>query len=166
MNNNERVVAANIERVEPFIQMPIRDAVTVLLSGVITGAIVAVGYYLLQNLVFSAVMCREGASASCGDAPVYAMTVSMIIGGLAGLIILAQARVYRPLLIVIAAAIMMWSFHTLIGDMIWYWGLIVMAVLFGLTYTLFAWIARLRSFVAAVVVIAITVVLLRIVFVA
>ena len=93
------------------------------------------------------------------------MTVSMIIGGLAGLITLAQVRVYRPLLIVLATALSLWSFHLLVGEMAWYWGLLTLAMLFGLTYMLFAWIVRLRSFVAAVVLAALIVLLIRFVFV-
>lgn len=165
MNNNDRVVATNIERVDPVVPMFGREVLTVFLSGVLAGALIGIGYYLLNNFVFSAVMCREGAAGSCGDAPGYAMTVSMIIGGLAGLITLAQVRVYRPLLIVLATAVSLWSFHLLIGEMVWYWGLLTLAILFGLTYTLFAWIVRLRSFVAAVVLAVLIVLLIRFVFV-
>ncbi len=161
MNNTDRVVATNVEQVEPTVPMYGRELLTVCLSGVLVGALIAIAYYLLNGFVFSAVMCREGAAANCGDAPGYAMTVAMIIGGLAGLITLAQIRVYRPLLIVLATAISLWSFHVLVGSMLWYWGLLLVAALFGLTYMLFAWIVRLRSFVAAVVLAVVIVVLIR-----
>ena len=164
MNNNDRVVATTVEQVEPTVPMYGRELLTVFLAGVLAGALIAAAYYLLDNFVFSAVMCREGAAANCGDAPGYAMTVSMIIGGLAGLIVLAQIRIYRPLLIVLATAISLWGFHKLLGDMQWYWGLLLIAVFFGLTYMLFAWIVRLRSFVAAVVLAVVLIVLIRFVF--
>lgn len=165
MNNNDRVVATNIERIDPVVPMVGREVLTVFLAGVLAGALIGIGYYLLNNFVFSAVMCRTATTGSCGDAPGYAMTVAMIIGGLAGLIALAQIRIYRPLLIVLATAISLWGFQSLIAGMEWHWGLLVLAVLFGLTYTLFAWIVRLRSFVAAVVLTVVLVVLLRFVFV-
>lgn len=166
MNNNDRVVATNVEKIEPTVPMYGRELLTVCLSGILVGALIAIAYYLLSHFVFGAVMCREGADTTCGDAPGYAMTVAMIIGGLAGLITLAQVRVYRPLLVVLATAIALWGFHVLLGDMVWYWGLLLTAGLFGLTYMLFAWIVRLRSFVAAVVLVAVIVVLIRFVFTA
>ena len=165
MNNNDRVVATNVEYVEPVVPMYGRELLTVFLAGVLAGALIGIGYYLLNNFFFGGGMCRTGAAGKCGDAPSYAMTVSMIIGGLAGLIALAQVRVYRPLLIVLATAVALWGFHVLIGDMVWYWGLVLLAVLFGLTYTLFSWIVRLRSFVAAVVLTVLLVVIIRLVFV-
>ncbi len=166
MNNNDRVVATNVEQTEPTVPMYGRELLTVCLSGILVGALIATAYYLLNSFVFGAVMCREGASANCSDAPGYAMTVAMIVGGLAGLITLAQIRVYRPLLIVLATAISLWGFHVLVGGMQWYWGLLLTAVLFGLTYMLFAWIVRLRSFVAAVVLTVVLLVVIRLVFTA
>ena len=165
MNNDDRVVATNVEQIEPTVPMHGRELLTVFLSGVLAGALIVIAYYLLQNFVFSAVMCREGAAGNCSDAPSYAMTVAMIIGSFAGLIALAQVRVYRPLVIILATAVSLWGFHALLGGMAWYWGLLIMAGLFGLTYMLFAWIVRLRSFLAAVVLAVVLVVLIRWVFV-
>lgn len=164
MNSNDRVVANNVEQVDPIVPMYGREVLVVLLSGFLIGMVIAIGYYLLARFVFGAVMCREGAATNCNDAPNYAMTVAMIIGGLAGLITLAQARVYRPLLVVLAATISLWGFQVLIGSMPWYWGLLIVGALFGLTYTLFAWIVRLRSFVVAVILAVLLVVAMRFVF--
>lgn len=164
MSTNDRVVATNVEYVEPVVPMYGRELLTVLLSGFLSGVLIGVGYYLLNHFVFGAVMCRDGAAAACGDAPGYAMTVSMIIGGLAGLIALAQIRIYRPLLIVLATAISLWGFNTLIGDMTWYWGALLLAALFGLTYMLFSWAVRPRSFVVAIVLTIVLVVIVRLVF--
>lgn len=162
--NNDRVVATNVEHVDPLVPMYGREVVVVLLSGVLAGALIAVGYYLLAHFVFGAVMCREGSTNNCSDAPSYAMTVSMIVGGLVGLIALAQARVYRPLLIILATAISLWGFHELIHDIAWYWGLLIIGALFGLAYMLFAWVVRPRSFVLATILTVLLVVLLRFVF--
>lgn len=166
MSTNERVVATNVEQIDPIIPMTSREVFTVLVAGFLVGAVVAAGYYLLARYVFGAVMCRESSSATCVEAPVYAMTVAMIIGGLAGLITLAQARVYRPLLVVLAAVISLWGFQMLIGDMAWYWGTLIVAGLFALTYGLFAWIVRLRSFVRAMIIVLLLIVLLRFAFAA
>ena len=48
----------------------------------------------------------------------------------------------------------------------WYWALIVPMVLFGLVYGVFAWIARIRSFLIAVILTVLVVVGIRLLLVA
>ena len=74
---------------------------------------------------------------------------------------MVQTRVYRPLLAVLGTTVGLWGIHALTGSMAWYWALLVTAVLFGLSYTLFAWVARIRSFVAALIVTVVLVALMR-----
>lgn len=164
MANNERVVAENTERAEPVVPLYQRDVVSIAVVGIATGIITWSAMMLLERFVFAAVMCRDDSTANCADAGSYAMIVAMILGGLAALIALVQARIYRPLLVVIAATAALWGFSTqLLGGIEWYIAVPVVAILFGLTYVLFAWIARLRSFVLSVVLIVLLVVAIRLV---
>ena len=89
------------------------------------------------------------------------MIVASLIAALAGLIALVQIRSYRPLVVVAANVIAFWGFQSLIGGLAWYWGLLIMAALTAISYVTFSWIVRLRSFVLALVVTAIVVVLVR-----
>lgn len=100
----------------------------------------------------------------CTNAGNYAMIVAMVIASIGGLIALVQARIYRPLLVVLAAAISMWGLHVITAGMQWYWTLVVTMILFALTYALFTWVARIRSFLLSLVVIVVLVALVRLAY--
>ena len=134
----------------------------ILITGLIAGLVTVVVYYLLERYVFGSVLCRAGNDASCASAPSYAMAVSLVVGTVVGLVGLVQARAYRPLLVVLAVAVSYWGFQDLVASQVWYYGALIGAVLFALSYLLFAWIARLRSFVLSVIVTVLLIVLIRI----
>lgn len=148
-------------KIDPLVPMSVRELITVVVTGLVVGAVVCGIAYLLNNFVFSAVLCRPQAPADCTNAPGYAMTVAIIIGSIAGLAALARLRVYRPLLVILAAAISLWGIHHLSEGLSWYWTLIVIALLFGFAYGLYAWLARIRSFIFAIVMTVVLVVLIR-----
>lgn len=161
MAKRDRVVAESTERVDPVVPMYNREIFGVFLTGVIVGLVVGGMIYLLDRFVFGVMLCRGADTANCADAPQYAMIVSMILGAIAGLIAMVQTRVYRPLLAVLGTTAGLWGVHVLTDTMPWYWALLVTAILFGLAYTLFAWIARIRSFVVAIIVSIVLVALMR-----
>ena len=161
--SRERVVAENIAETPSVVPTYSRDFVTTLVAGALIGVVVAAAYYLLNTFVFSAVLCRNtvNAAADCTSAPVYSMTIALVISVFVGLLALVQARIYRPLLIVLATAVAFWGMQSLLGHMAWYWGLLLTAGLFAVAYLAFAWLARIRSFGIAVIVSVIVVVLVR-----
>ena len=164
MNKNDRVVVDNVERVEPVVPMYRNEVASVAAVGASVGIISWVAMTLLEKYVFAAVLCSQDAAANCADSANYALIVAMILGGLAGLIALVQARIYRPLLVVVAATAALWGFSDkLIGEIQWYWALPITLVLFALAYALFAWIARLRSFILSAVISLVLVVIVRLV---
>lgn len=163
MAKQDRVVAESVERVDPVVPMYNREIVGVFLTGLVVGLVVGVMIYLLNRFVFGIMLCRGDDTSSCASAPQYAMIVSMILGAIAGLIALVQTRVYRPLLAVLGTTVGLWGINELTAQMTWYWALVVIAVLFGLSYALFTWVARIRSFVAALIVTIVLVVLIRLV---
>lgn len=148
-------------KISPFVPMATRELLSTVLCGVGVGLLVALLMYLMNKFVFGAVLCRPQAPADCAQAPTYSMIVAMIIGAIAGLVSMARIRVYRPLLIVIAATIALWGINTLTASMAWYFALPVIMIMFGLVYGLFAWIARIRSFILAIVVTVVLVVIVR-----
>ena len=98
--------------------------------------------------------------------PAYSMIVAIIISTIAGVANLARLRIYRPLLIGLAAAISLWGLQVITGGLAWYWAALVFVALFALAYAVFAWLARLRNFILALVVTIVLVVLVRWVLVA
>lgn len=162
MDNSEtRVVAENNEQPNPVVPIYSREMASVALTGVGVGIVAMATMYLLNMYVFTAVMCRDESVANCADAPLYAMVVAMIIGAIGGLVAMVQARIYRPLLVVLTSTAALWGFQILVEGTRWYWGLLITVILFALTYSLFAWIARIRSFSLALVVSFVLVIAVR-----
>jgi len=149
--------------VSPFISMSRRDVIDVLLCGAGVGLFIGILYVLLDNFVFGAVLCRAQQAADCAQAPQYAMIVATVIGAIAGLVALARARVYRPLFVVLFATISLWIGNVLVADYAWYWTLLILLALYAIAYLLFAWLARLRSFVLAAIVAIVVLVIVRLV---
>lgn len=162
MANQERVVADNYERIDPIVPMFNYEILTIAGIGAAIGLVTSGAAYALDNYVLQAIMCR-GDGAGCEQAPTYAMTVAMVIGALLGLIALVQMRVYRPLLVVLATTIGLWGFVHLTEAMAWYWGLVIPVVLFALSYLLFAWVARIRAFLIALIVSVVLVVAMQLI---
>ena len=151
------------EGVSPFVSMSKRDILDVVLCGAGVGLFVAVLYLLLNNFVFSAVLCRPQDLSNCTNAPGYAMIVATVIGAIAGLVALARARVYRPLFIVLFATIGLWAGNILVDTFAWYLVVPVLVALYALAYLLFAWLARMRSFLFAAVLGIVVIVIIRLV---
>lgn len=148
-------------RVSPLVGMSIGDLVKAMVTGAGVGVIAAAVAMLMYRFVFAAVLCRTAAGADCTQAPVYAIVVAIVVGAIVGTVVLARLRVFRPLLVVLTTAIALWTVHVWALSIAWYWGLLVTAVLYGLSYGLFAWVARIRSFILSLVVTIVLVVGLR-----
>ena len=158
--------SGSVARVSPIVLMPLRELMATIAVGVGVGLLVALVAYLMNTFVFGVVLCRPQSSAECGQAPHYAAIVAMIVGAIAGVVALARLRVYRPLLIVIAATIALWGVSAMLSGITWYWSLAALAVIFGLVYGLFSWASRLRSFILAVVIVVVLIVAIRYMLVA
>lgn len=156
---------SNDVKISPLITMTMRDLLGTIVTGLGIGILTSGIYFLMNRFVFAAVLCRSGSDSDCINAPLYAMIVAMVFGAIAGLAALAALRIYRPLLIVIATSVVMWGFSSLVSTMPWYFAILIPAVLFALLYGLFAWVARIRSFVVALLVTVVLVVMLRFIFV-
>ena len=94
------------------------------------------------------------------------MIVAMLVGSIGGLVGLARTRIYRPLLIVIVSVIALWGIQNVLMGLDWYWAMMITAVFFGLAYGVFGWLARIRNFILAIVLVAVLTVLVRWVLVA
>jgi len=164
MADEKRVEAEEVRRVSPVVNSRRGELVRTLLAGVGVGVVVSLLVYLLEQFVFAPLLCGQNGSGSCVNVTAYSSAVAMLVGALAGLVSMTTLQVYRPLLIVLAATISLWGYYTLVVGMTWYWMLLVAAILFGLAYALFAWLARIRSFIVALVIVIVMVVLVRLMY--
>lgn len=158
---SEPVVHEEAPNESPLVTMGTRELLRVVLRGALVGATVAIVYLLLNKFVFTAVLCRPQSTGDCSQASNYAAIAALVLSIFGGVIVLAQARVYRPLLVVLAALMSLWGVQAHADGAAWYWVIIASAVLLGLAYGLYAWLARIRNFILAVVVTIVVVVLIR-----
>ena len=142
-----------------------RDLLRTLIIGVIVGVGTGLVHVLFQKFVFGTVLCRPQSTGDCSQAPLYSAIVAVVVSGIAGVAALARARMYRPLLIVLASLVALWGVQNLLAAWPWYGAVAAFGVLLGLAYSAFTWLARLRNFVMAIVVIVVAVVAVRLLFV-
>ncbi len=157
-NSEEQAV-----KVSPFVSLTSRDIVSTFVAGMIVGILYVGATYLLNTYVFSNVLCRAQASVDCSQAPGYAMIVASVLSGLIGIGLLVRLRIYRPLLVALASLVSLWGLGTLLLGLQWYIAILIAALLFGLCYAVFTWFMRIRSFLMALVVVIILIVVLRLI---
>lgn len=158
---SEPIVREEAVSESSLITMNFRELLRIIIWGAVVGAFTAAVYVLLNKFVFGVVLCRPQSTGSCSQAPAYAATVALIMSVIVGVIVLARARIYRPLLIVLAAVVSLWGLQNDAGSAPWHMVVLAAAVIFGLAYGLYAWLARIRNFILAVVVTVVIVVLIR-----
>ena len=148
--------------VVPFVTMTMAGLVRTMLIGAGVG-LVSTGIYLLLNqFIFGAALCRPGVEG-CSNAPLYSTIITAVIAAIMGVVALARAGTYRPLLVALAAPVALWALYAMLGSAFWLWALLIGAALFALAYGLFAWIARVRSFIIAIILLIVLVIVVRLV---
>lgn len=146
-----------------YMQMAKRELIQIALLGAGVGVIVWVLTSLFDTYLYHAVLCQATASDQCTSASTYASITGTIIAAFLGLMGLVRLRLFRPLLVVIAAMISLWGLNVLLGDIQWYWALVISIGMYTLAYCAFAWIARLTNFYAALAGMIVLTVIVRLV---
>lgn len=162
---DDRISADATLKMSPVVESGRGDLFRAMMTGAIVGLITGVLFYILSKFVFGSILCQDGAGERCGEVVSYAMPTSIIIASVVALITLVQLRVYRPLLVVIAATVALWNYQLIGMSVAWYWGLLISVVLFALMYMLFTWLARIRSFIITLVVVIVALVIIRLLIV-
>lgn len=146
----------------PFVTLSMSGLVSALLVGLGVG-LVSMGVYLLLNhFIFSAALCRAGVEG-CSNAPLYSTIITAVIAVIMGVVALARVGTYRPLLVALASTGALWSLYTVLGGAFWLWAVLIAGALFALAYGLFAWVARVRSFIIAIIALVVLAVVVRLV---
>lgn len=145
----------------PFVDMGQRQFLNVLLTGLAVGVITWLLQLVLSKYVFGPIMCHNGSEAACSSVTNYANISAGFLGAAAGLVTLVRLRIYRPLLVAIAALIGLWGLYVITDGMTWLAALSLYAVLTAAVYGLFTWLARIRSFLICLVCIIVSLLLIR-----
>lgn len=144
-----------------LVPMTWRELARIGAIGAVIGALSVGLYVLFYTYIFQAVLCRDQANTACGQAATYAAITTAFIASFVAVVVLAHIRVYRPLLIILAAILALWGIQSIVAVLPWYWALAGMIAVGALAYSLFAWIARIRSFILSAVAAIVIAVIIR-----
>lgn len=137
-----------------------------LLQVALLGAGLGVLYWLLtllvRQIVFVPLFCGDSSNSMCVGATGGAGVVALIIVSIVGLLGLVRLAMYRPLLVVIAAAVALWGLAGWTANLFWIEALLVSALLFALCYAAFTWVVRPRPFALAAALTVVLVILARV----
>lgn len=147
----------------PIVTMYRDDVVRVLVLGIIAGVFVWLLALLLHRYVFDVYLCQNGTREQCGSAKDYAVAVASFVAAIPALGALVRMRVYRPLLVVLASGISVWGVTQVGLNFGWLTGLAMVAVMHGLAFGAYAWLARIRNFWIALAAIVVVVIITRLI---
>lgn len=142
-----------------------REALGVVAAGVVVGLVTLAAYFVLDKYVFTPGLCMDAAMdpSRCESKIYFSNSLAMVIGGLVGLFMLVQQRVFRPLLVVLLATVGLWGVIQLFDGVVWWMSALLVALVFLLAYLAFAWLVQLRNFYLALGITIVVVVLMRVI---
>lgn len=118
---------------------------------------------LFQSVLIEPVFCRSADSfQACANGGTISIVIATILTNILGLIALVRLRVYRPLLVVIASIVTLFGVHVWTGAMSWYEATAWYALIYAISYALYAWLARTLSFAITLIALVIVIVLFRV----
>ena len=146
-----------------FVESSPRQLLSIALTALGVGFSLWLLAWALDALVLSPLICRGGSTPEeCATTAGYAEAIATLFVSAGGLVGLVKLRVYRPLLIVVAAAISLWGAVAMASAANpAYVVAIIMAFMYALAYTTFAWINRIRLFWLAAALLIVLVAIMR-----
>lgn len=121
---------------------------------------------LVGNYIIDPIFCRSAVNAAaCSNSVDLSGNITSILVGVIGLGLLVRLRAMRPLVVVLATAILLWGLASWINGLGWAEIAAWSGLLFGLAYVLFSWISRYNRSAPVLVSIVILLVVARVVFV-
>lgn len=116
----------------------------------------------VQNFFIINVFCRSADDFGvCANGGNVAWAIAFVLVGAISVFALVRLVIYRPLLIVLAAFVALWGIAPWLAPLDWYWQALWNTLLFGLAYSVFAWLATIERFLYSVVAMAVVVLLTR-----
>jgi hypothetical protein len=144
-----------------LIAMTLGQLFRVVIVGLIVGLLTWSLAQLLDMYLFKGMICQGSVSMRCDASLTYASALAVVLGGVVGSLTLAKLQVYRSLLVTIASTITLWGLPIITSDWSWQAALLATVGLFAVSYSMYAWIARIRSFPMAAIVTIVLVVVAR-----
>lgn len=146
-----------------IIDQDVRLSAKVALTGAVIGIAVWGLAILLERFVLKSIFCGDPSAAACTDIATYAGNIAAVIMAIIGVVVLVRLSVFRPLLIVLGAAISLWGLAAWLSGLSMLEQLCWSVLLYALLYSLYAWIARIRNAIVVLVVFAVAAVATRLI---
>ena len=146
-----------------IIDQDVRLSAKVALTGAVIGIAVWGLAILLERFVLKGIFCGDPSAAACTNVTTYAGNIAAVIMAIIGVVALVRLSVFRPLLIVLGAAISLWGLAAWLSGLGMLEQLGWSVLLYALFYSLYAWIARIRNAIAVLVVFALVAVATRLI---
>lgn len=146
-----------------LVPMTVKKLLFIILYGMIAGLITWGLTTVLDAYVYKAILCNSDTAVQCASSYQYAATTSTIIGAAVGLFGLVKLHAFRPLLIIIASFVSLWGLLSLLASLPWYVAAIIVVGLYGAAFGFFAWFARIRTFLIAIILVVLAVVAVRLI---
>lgn len=119
------------------------------------GSGVGLLYWLLalviSNFVIDPIACRRAIEAACVDAVPIAGRVSTVIIAAFAVAGMVRFGVVRPVLIAVAAAVILWDLATYTQGLGWIEAVLWSMLAYAVSYALFGWLARSASTLLAII---------------
>ncbi|MBC7943628.1 hypothetical protein H7X68_03975 [Candidatus Saccharibacteria bacterium] len=133
----------------------------------LVGGVIGILYWALSLLVSTFIIdplfCRSAVNASaCSNSIELSGNIANILVATIGLAVLVRLRALRPLIIAVAAAIVLWGLAGWTNGLVWGEVVFWSALLYSLSYVLFSWISRYSRSVPVLVAVVIVVGISRI----
>lgn len=137
------------------------------LRTVVTGAALGLVFWivtiLLNNYVIEPLACQNMTNASvCVNSVPLAGNIATILTGLLGIVVMVRMGIYRPIILAVASAALLWNLAGMTDGLFWAEALVWSIVLYAGSYGLFAWIARYSRLWAVIAISVLIVLIIRI----
>ncbi|HRN90771.1 MAG TPA: hypothetical protein PLZ58_02270 [Candidatus Saccharibacteria bacterium] len=154
------------ETIQAQVISPIYSAWRITAVGAALGAVYWGLTALIDYFIITPVFCRSaGNTTVCLNSVSVSGDIATILVAVIGIAIMIRLRIMQPLIIAVASAAVLWGLGGWTNGLAW--GEIVAwsALLYGLAYLLFSWIARYNRIVPVLVYIVAIILIIRIMLV-
>lgn len=144
-----------------IVPMGYQQLLRVVLVGALVGLVTWGLAHILDTYVFKGIICQGSATMKCESSFNYASSSAMIVAAALGALALAKLQVFRSLLAVIATTVGLWGLVVMVEELSWQVAVLLSVLLFAVAYSVFTWVARIRSFLMTLISMGVLVVATR-----
>lgn len=125
----------------------------IMLTGAAIGALYFILTFLISHFVIEALYCGSSVNVTnCSNSISISGNIATILAGTVGLGVLISLRVLRPIIVVVASALLLWGLSVWTNGLSWGEELLYSVVLYTLAYVLFSWICRYNQTMPIVII--------------